>query len=173
MNLARFFNKQFSKEQFYKKQLGFTLIELLVVIFIIGVLASLLLSNLMKARIGASDSKIKADAQQLKKALRLYYNDFQNYPDAASGAIDDSDSSDDVFSTTTTTYMKDMPDEYTYAVSSNGEKFRLIVNLENVSDQEIDNSQARCGGTAGGTFSDTDFTGVSFEPTTAYILCED
>lgn len=159
-------NKKFGKKS------GFTLIELLVVIFIIGVLASLLLANLLRARQGAGDAKVKSDAQQLKKALRLYYNDYQSYPPDASDVISDDNPSDDVFQVGTTTYMRDLPDDYVYAVSADGEEFRLIVTLENVSDPEIATSQARCGAEDGG-FTGGSFNTVSFEEETAYILCED
>jgi prepilin-type N-terminal cleavage/methylation domain-containing protein len=59
---------------------GFTLIELLVVIFIIGVLATLTIVNLQNARQRARDTRKKNALNNFKTALRLYYNDYQNYP---------------------------------------------------------------------------------------------
>ncbi len=62
---------------------GFTLIEVLVVISIIGILAAFILPNLTGVRGRASDTQAKNNLNQLKSALRLYYNDAQTYPDVA------------------------------------------------------------------------------------------
>jgi prepilin-type N-terminal cleavage/methylation domain-containing protein len=59
---------------------GFTLIELLVVISIIGILATLLIANYNAARSRARDAQRKSDLRNIQTALRLYYNDTQNYP---------------------------------------------------------------------------------------------
>jgi general secretion pathway protein G len=120
-------------------QAGFTLIELLVVISIIGILAGLLLTNFVGIRERAVDTRTKNDLQQLKKALRLYYNDHQEYPDTndgptPGGSFEDGDS----------VYMKDTPTEFEYTQTNNGEGFVLIAPLENASDEDIIDSQARC-----------------------------
>ena len=62
------------------KKPGFTLIELLVVISIIGILAALLIANMVGIRERARDSAIKTNLGQLQTALRLYYNDLQRFP---------------------------------------------------------------------------------------------
>jgi prepilin-type N-terminal cleavage/methylation domain-containing protein len=69
---------------------GFTLIELLVVIGIIAILIGFAVANFVGARERAMDSKVKAEMRELKNALRLYYNDFQKYPNkcAANFTID-------------------------------------------------------------------------------------
>src|SRR5260221_5566566 len=59
---------------------GFTLIELLVVIAIIAILVAFVVSNFLGARQRAKDAKKKVELQQLKSALRLYYNDYSLYP---------------------------------------------------------------------------------------------
>lgn len=63
-----------------KKEKGFTLIELLVVIGIIGLLASIVLVGLSKAREGARDTKRVADIMQIVTAIELYYNNNGYYP---------------------------------------------------------------------------------------------
>ncbi len=63
-----------------KKILGFTLIELLVVIAIIGLLSSIVLGSLQKARARARDSRRSADIKQIINALALYYSDNGHYP---------------------------------------------------------------------------------------------
>jgi type II secretion system protein G len=68
-----------------KNQKGFTLIELLVVIAIIGLLASVAMVSLTKARAKARDVKRIADIEQFTKALELYYNTNGQYP-ASGGA---------------------------------------------------------------------------------------
>jgi type II secretion system protein G len=60
---------------------GFTLIELLVVIAIIGLLASVVLASLNKARVRSRDTRRLADIVEIQKALELYANDNHgNYP---------------------------------------------------------------------------------------------
>jgi len=53
---------------------GFTLIELLVVIAIIGILSSIILTNLNSSRQKARDVKRIADVKQLQLALALYFD---------------------------------------------------------------------------------------------------
>ncbi|HUW24057.1 MAG TPA: type II secretion system protein [Patescibacteria group bacterium] len=54
---------------------GFTLIELLVVISIIGVLATLLISNMTGVRERARDAQRKSDFIEIQKALEMYKHD--------------------------------------------------------------------------------------------------
>jgi prepilin-type N-terminal cleavage/methylation domain-containing protein len=70
----------------FKDNHGFTLVELLVVISIIAVIIGVTMSNLRGARGRARDAKRKSDLSEMKNALRLYYNDYQSYPDADGNA---------------------------------------------------------------------------------------
>jgi prepilin-type N-terminal cleavage/methylation domain-containing protein len=146
------------------KKSGFTLIELLVVIFIIGILAALVLPNLMGFRERARDTGKKADLNQLKKALRLYYNDNQRYPETipldANGQFADGG----------TVYMKEVPEYDEYGVSGDGEQFALTVELDNESDEDIADSQSRCGSSV--TAANSNGAGITVNDTT-YVACED
>jgi len=73
-------------------RLAFTLIELLVVIAIIAILAALLLPVLSMGKEAAQSARCKSNLHQLGLALKLYTDEFQNYPscaamDAASGGV--------------------------------------------------------------------------------------
>lgn len=154
------------------KKNGFTLIELLVVISIIGLLAGLITANFAGVRERARDSKRKAEFDQIKKSLRLYYNDNQVYPDPADlpWGAEFSDGSGGV-------YMGRLPQdplydstnpsspEYSYAVTPDGDNFCLTSTIENKSDRDAANSQTRCN-------SACVLASVTFEAQT-YAVCAD
>ncbi|CAN5177575.1 hypothetical protein BH11PAT4_BH11PAT4_3230 [soil metagenome] len=57
---------------------GFTLIELLVVIAIIGILATLVITQVAGAQVRARNSNAKSDVNQMGKAMELFKNDELN-----------------------------------------------------------------------------------------------
>ncbi len=59
---------------------GFTLIELLVVIAIIGILSSIVITNLNVGRSKARDAKRISVVKQIQTALEFYYDDNGGYP---------------------------------------------------------------------------------------------
>lgn len=165
--------KSFFGEWYKLGKRGFTLIELLVVISIIGILSALLLSNTLGIRQRAADARTKSDANQLKKALRLYYNDHQSYPTADATdreiQVDDNGSTvdlapGDTFEENGTVYMQQLPESFGYYVAGDGEAYRAVFQLNNASDEAIDQSQTRCpthGGGHSGGYGDLD-----------YVVCE-
>ena len=133
------------------KKKGFTLIELLVVISIIGLLAALIVVNFNAARERARDVQRKSDLDQTKKALRMYYNDNNIYPVDGSLVWESPFQSADG----NMVYMRILPQDpanqgatptYQYTQASEGQDFCLWATLENKSDADIANSQARCSG---------------------------
>ena len=64
---------------------GFTLIELMVVLVIIGVLAALIVPNVLDRADDARVTAAKTDVNNLMQALKLYRLDNQRYPTAAQG----------------------------------------------------------------------------------------
>lgn len=64
---------------------GFTLIELMVVLVIIGVLAALIVPNVLDRADDARVTAARADIGNLAQALKLYKLDNQRYPSAAQG----------------------------------------------------------------------------------------
>lgn len=64
---------------------GFTLIELMVVLVIIGVLAALIVPNVLDRADDARVTAAKTDIGNISVALKLYKLDNQRYPTAAQG----------------------------------------------------------------------------------------
>lgn len=129
---------------------GFTLIELLVVISIIGVLATIVATNLNSARARARDLKRKQELREMQSALQLYYNNNQAFPDDAfgrylpyCGAGSDNCQEGDAFTVSGVNYMKALP-QYQYDNTDDG-SYILKVILENPSDPDLATSQSVCG----------------------------
>jgi len=151
----------------HKIKNGFTLIELLVVISVIGLLTALVMVNFNAARERVRDVNRKSDLDQIKKGLRLYYNDQNTYPAdssnqivaCGSGASPTACAWDAVWSRGSMTYMKILPQDpvvdqsYYYTQEADGQDFCLYSFLENQSDADITNSNVRCSGC---TVYDTD-----------------
>lgn len=142
---------------------GFSLVELLVVISIIAVLIAVGLPNFLGARQRAKDTRKKAELTQMKTALRLYYNDYAQYPGpavATTGQIDGCGDTgtvactNDLFCVTSAgacsvIYMKRMPDTttdyvWTYTSRNSAADFCLWTSMDNPSDPQIAASQAKC-----------------------------
>ena len=64
---------------------GFTLIELMVVLVIIGVLAALIVPNVLDRADDARTTAARTDVNNLMQALKLYRLDNQRYPTAEQG----------------------------------------------------------------------------------------
>jgi general secretion pathway protein G len=66
-------------------QAGFTLIELMVVLVIIGVLAALIVPNVLDRADDARATAARTDVNNLMQALKLYKLDNQRYPTTEQG----------------------------------------------------------------------------------------
>ncbi|MEO2228682.1 type II secretion system major pseudopilin GspG [Escherichia coli] len=66
-------------------QYGFTLLEIMVVIVILGVLASLVVPNLMGNKDKADQQKVVSDLVALESALDMYRLDNNRYPTTEQG----------------------------------------------------------------------------------------
>lgn len=152
------------KLYFVRKQQGFSLVELLVVIAIIGVLSSLIVVNLSGVRERGRDTQRKNDLRAMQTALRLYYNDYQTHPASnADGEIVPTGYPDglewgDPFTISGNTYMTALPAdpvssgsyEYQYwRDGTNGDRYCIWAILENASDQQIEETTARCNSVCG------------------------
>jgi len=155
-------------------QAVFTLIELLVVLSIIGVLAGLLLTNFVGVRGRAADVRLKNDLSQAKKALRLYYNDYQQYPDHSSGTMLGCGSDGSSACTPggsfsagpdATVYMKELPATFEY-YSDGSDQFLMVGTLQNASDTDIAASVNKCDPANRSYFGQT-------IAATDYFVCED
>jgi len=69
----------------FRRAHGFTLIELMVVLVIIGVLAALIVPNVLDRADDARVTAARTDVNNLMQALKLYRLDNQRYPSAEQG----------------------------------------------------------------------------------------
>lgn len=66
---------------------GFTLVELMVVIVIIGLLATVVVINVMPSQDKAMTTKARADLATISQALEMYRLDNMSYPSSAQGLV--------------------------------------------------------------------------------------
>ena len=71
-----------------QRQRGFTLLEIMVVIVILGILASLVVPNLMGNKEKADRQKVVSDLVALEGALDMYKLDNSRYRTGTAGAGD-------------------------------------------------------------------------------------
>ena len=69
----------------FRSPRGFTLIELMVVLVIIGVLAALIVPNVLNRADDARVTAARTDVNNLLQALKLYKLDNQRFPSAEQG----------------------------------------------------------------------------------------
>jgi len=123
---------------FRNSEKGFTLIELLVVIVILGLLMALGIGSFQSSQIKARDARRKNDLAQIQRALELYFNDYNQYPDldvaSLSGGLWEDEKG--------TLYLKEFPQDprfgdYDYVLGGSSTSYQLYARLENVRDPEI------------------------------------
>ncbi len=68
-----------------KREAGFTLVELMVVIVIIGLLATVVVVNVMPSQDKAMSTKASADIATLEQAMEMYRLDNLTYPSGSDG----------------------------------------------------------------------------------------
>lgn len=73
------------KQKTRRRRSGFTLVELMVVIVIIGLLATVVVINVLPAQDRAMIGKAKADISTLEQALETYRLDNLTFPDDRQG----------------------------------------------------------------------------------------
>lgn len=141
---------------------GFTLIELLIVIAIIGILATLLMSNFIGVRQRARDGKRKSDISQMQAALEQYRADHGTYPPLNNTLTCNTALTDP--NNVAIVYMKKIPcdpfvltgqsyyNNGSYYYTSDGTSYTLAACLENASDPQKAPSSPGGGGCTNNTY---------------------
>lgn len=71
-----------------QRQSGFTIVELLIVIIIIGILAGLVITQILGANAKARDTERKTDLESITNQLEAYYTKTGGYPILATASTD-------------------------------------------------------------------------------------
>lgn len=79
----RIYSAQHSSEK--PKPNGFTLVELMVVIFILGLLTTIVVINVLPSQDRAMVEKARADVSTIGQALEMYRLDNLSYPSSSDG----------------------------------------------------------------------------------------
>jgi prepilin-type N-terminal cleavage/methylation domain-containing protein len=143
------------KKGFGPLQAGFTLIEIIVAIMILAIVSVGLLGNFFRSPPKARDAKRRQSLKQIHNALEIYYNDFNEYPEAASDKIscDGTNAIDwgGDFTCSGSIYMKNLPQDpnsgqytFIYETVNDEQGFRIFTYLENEEDKCFDNSSNCC-----------------------------
>ena len=82
---SRSLMRSFDQQKVRLRSGGFTLIELMVVLVIIGVLAALIVPNVLNRADDARVTAARTDVNNLMQALKLYKLDNQRFPTAEQG----------------------------------------------------------------------------------------
>lgn len=85
--LACFPSSPFPPPQPREEEQGFTLVELMVVIVIIGLLATVVLVNVLPSQDRAMATKARADIATLEQAMEMYRLDNFTYPSDLSALV--------------------------------------------------------------------------------------
>ncbi|MDO8493453.1 MAG: type II secretion system protein [bacterium] len=109
----------------YNKKSGFTLIELLVVIAIIGILSSVVIVSLNSSRGKARNAKREVDMEAIQKALALYYDSNNSYPDAIGSLVT-------AGLLSTTPVAPNIGESYHYVRSNDALSYHLGTDLEGI-----------------------------------------
>lgn len=149
-----------------KSSSGFTLIELLIVISIIGILVTIVVIAVDPAAMiqRSNDTKSRAELNQIKTALQLYFNENNDYPTAGgAGEFETNTGAANSPPNLTPTYMNQLPswwgDDGQYGVS--GADYDAGVDLERPGGED-GNSKTGCDDNELITWADSD-----------YIVCPD
>ncbi|MDA7746301.1 type II secretion system major pseudopilin GspG [Psychromonas sp.] len=114
-------------------QKGFTLLEIMVVIVILGVLAAMVVPNLMGNKDKADIQKVKSDVIALENALDMYKLDNGTYPTTDQGLdalVSKPDSSPEPRNYREDGYIKRLPQDpwgNEYILNSPGENSKIDV----------------------------------------------
>ena len=74
-----------SRRRPFRREEGFSLVELMVVIVIIGLLATIVIINVMPAADRAAATKARADIATLEQGIEMYRLDRLSYPTGQEG----------------------------------------------------------------------------------------
>ncbi len=77
--------RRYDEQALTDHEAGLTLIEIMVVVVIIGILATIIVINVLPSQNRAMIEKARADVSQLESALEMYRLTFNTYPTTEQG----------------------------------------------------------------------------------------
>jgi len=151
----------------FRKSKSFTLIELLVVIFIIGILAALITSNVSRSRMKGRDARRKADLNSIRTAVETYAMENGTMPgNCGTTACYSNDSTWPTLQTVLQNYIYPLPKDpinnstYRYKYTNSSTEYKMSALLELSDDPDAAND----GGTSTSYYELFTLGGRSWSP---------
>jgi type II secretory pathway pseudopilin PulG len=105
----------------------------------------MLLANMVGIRERAADTRAKNNLNQLKNALRLYYNDNQRYPNGSTSCANLANAPHNLTSTYIDSSIIPGNDGYSCIYTGSGDTFNAYIELQSSAGTEDTDSAERCG----------------------------